>query len=102
MYRRTDKSKLETQFCLLFSTQNGPARGMSADTAVCQQAAAVSYGQEGTMYSVMDGTLKSPTDPKIAALPAAGVALMGTYTGGAAPGVCLLSPQSCIWPSDHK
>lgn len=66
-------------------TQNGPARGMSADTAVCQQAAAVSYGQEGTMYSVMDGALKSPTDPKIAALPAAGVALMGTYTGGAAP-----------------
>lgn len=75
---------------------------MSTDAAVCQQAAAVSYGEEGTMYSVMDSTLKSPPDPKIAALPAAGVALMGAYTGGAAPGVCLLSPQSCIWPSDQK
>lgn len=75
---------------------------MNADAAVCQQAAAVSYGQEGTVYSVMDGTLKSPTDPKIAALPCAGVALMGTYPGGGAPGVCPPSPQTCIWPSDVK
>lgn len=68
------------------TAQNGAAGGQSIDTAVCQQGAAVSYGQEGNTYSGLDGTFKSPADAKIAALPGAGVALMGAYTGGSAPG----------------
>lgn len=68
---------------------------MGADTAVCQQGAAVFYSQEGNVFSGLDGMLKSPTDVKIAALPGAGVAVMGP----AAPGACLLSPQNCTWPS---
>lgn len=62
---------------------------MSADTTVCQQGAAVSYGQEGNLFSGLDSMLKSPTDTNIAALPGAGVAVMGP----AAPGVCLLSTE---------
>lgn len=81
--------KVEKNVYVLFhaqTAQNGAAGGQSIDTAVCQQGAAVSYSQEGNAYSGLDGTFKSPADAKIAALPGAGVALMGAYTGGSAPG----------------
>lgn len=52
-----------------------------------QQGAAVTYSQEGNEYSGLDGTtFKAHVDARVAALPNAGAALMGTYTGGAAPG----------------
>lgn len=47
----------------------------------------MSYGPEGNVYSGLDSTLKSPTEAKIAALPGAGVAVVGA---AAAPGACLL------------
>lgn len=52
-----------------------------------QQGAAVTYGQDGNEYPGIDGTTyKTQADVRVAALPSAGAALMGTYTGGAAPG----------------
>lgn len=93
-----DKTKL-VRYLLSFSTfspKNGPAGSKSADTAVCQQGGAVSYSQEGDLFSGLDGTLKSIKDTEIAALTGAGVAMIGPYTGGAAPGVCLLFPQNNI------
>ena len=72
--------------CFLSQTaQNGSAGGQSIDTAVYQQGAAVTYNQEGTDYSGLDGTTYK-ADVRVAALPGAGTALMGAYTGGAAPG----------------
>lgn len=69
------------------TAQNGSGGGQSTDTAVCQQGAAVSYSQEGNVYSGLDGTtFKAQTDARVAALPSAGAALMGSYTGGPAPG----------------
>lgn len=57
------------------------------DTGVYQQGAAVTYGQDGNEYSGLDGTtFKAQADARIAALPSAGAALMGAYTGGVAPG----------------
>lgn len=69
------------------TAQNGSGGGQSIDTAVYQQGAAVTYNQEGNEYSVLDGaTFKAQADARVAALPVAGAALMGAYTGGAAPG----------------
>lgn len=54
---------------------------------MCQQGAAVSYSQEGNVYSGLDGTtFKAQADARVAALPSAGAALMGAYTGGPASG----------------
>ncbi len=69
------------------AAQNGSGGGQSIDTAVYQQGAAVTYSQEGSEYSVLDGTtFKAQADARVTALPGAGTALMGAYTGGAAPG----------------
>lgn len=76
-----------------FSLKNGPAGNKNTDTAVCQQVGAVSYSQEGSLFSGLDGTLKSLTDTKISALTGPGVAVMGPYTGGAPPGVSAFSPE---------
>lgn len=52
-----------------------------------QQGAAVTYSQDGSEYSGLDGTtFKTQADARVSALPSAGAALMGAYTGGAAPG----------------
>lgn len=68
------------------AAQNGSGGGQSIDTAVYQQGAAVTYSQEGNEYSVLDSaTFKAQADARVAALPVAGAALMGAYTGGAAP-----------------
>lgn len=75
--------------CVFFSqtAQNGSGGGQSIDTAVYQQGAAVTYNQEGTDYSGLDGTsFKVQADVRVAALPGAGTALMGAYAGGVAPG----------------
>ncbi|XP_073326076.1 RNA-binding protein 10 isoform X2 [Pagrus major] len=73
------------QWAVTQTAQNGSG-GQSIDTAVYQQGAAVTYSQEGNEYSGLDGTtFKAHADARVAALPNAGAALMGTYTGGAAP-----------------
>ncbi|XP_045912162.1 RNA-binding protein 10 isoform X2 [Micropterus dolomieu] len=74
------------QWAVTQTPQNGSGGGQSVETAVYQQGAAVTYNQEGSEYSVLDGTtFKGQADVRAAALPSAGAALMGTYTGGAAP-----------------
>uniref|UniRef100_A0A671US86 RNA binding motif protein 10 n=1 Tax=Sparus aurata TaxID=8175 RepID=A0A671US86_SPAAU len=76
------------------TAQNGSG-GQSIDTAVYQQGAAVTYSQEGNEYSGLDGTtFKAHVDARVAALPNAGAALMGTYTGGAASAVPDVSTYS--------
>lgn len=73
--------------CLTQTAQNGSGGGQSIDTAVYQQGAAVTYSQEGHEYSGPDSTaFKAQTDARVPALPGAGAALMGAYTGAAAPG----------------
>lgn len=87
------------------TAQNGSGGGQSIDTAVYQQGAAVTYNQEGHEYSGPDGTsFKTQTDARVPALPGAGTALMGAYTGGAAPGWCQICylhrayhPCDLIW-----
>lgn len=61
--------------------QNNP-NGSGDGAAVYQQGAAVTYAQEGQAYPGPD------TDSRIAALPGAGVALNGAYSGGGNPGWC--------------
>ncbi|XP_042347683.1 RNA-binding protein 10 isoform X2 [Plectropomus leopardus] len=74
------------QWAVTQTAQNGSGGGPSIDTAVYQQGAAVTYSQEGNEYSGLDGTtLKGQADARVAALPGAGTALIGAYTGGAAP-----------------
>ncbi|XP_029010994.1 RNA-binding protein 10 isoform X2 [Betta splendens] len=74
------------QWAVTQTTQNGLGRGQSIDTAVYQQGAAVAYSQEGTEYSAPDGTaFKAQADARVAAIPSAGVALMGAYAAVAAP-----------------
>lgn len=47
----------------------------------------MSYSQEANVYPGLDGaTFKAQAEARIAVLPGAGVALMGAYTGGPAPG----------------
>ncbi|XP_015233866.1 PREDICTED: RNA-binding protein 10-like isoform X1 [Cyprinodon variegatus] len=61
-------------------SQNNP-NGSGDGAAVYQQGAAVTYAQEGQAYPGPD------TDSRIAALPGAGVALNGAYSGGGNPAV---------------
>ncbi|KAM4737856.1 RNA-binding protein 10 isoform 2-T2 [Anableps anableps] len=68
------------QWAISQNAQNGS----SEDAAVYQQGAAVTYSQEGPSYTGPDGTaLRAQMDSRIAALPGAGAALNGAYTGGA-------------------
>uniref|UniRef100_A0A8C9Z6B3 RNA binding motif protein 10 n=1 Tax=Sander lucioperca TaxID=283035 RepID=A0A8C9Z6B3_SANLU len=72
------------QWAVTQTAQNGSGGGQSTDTAVYQQGAAVTYNQEGNEYSGLDGTtFKTQADARVAALPGAGKALIGAYTGGA-------------------
>ncbi|XP_071332453.1 RNA-binding protein 10 [Trachinotus anak] len=74
------------QWAVTQTAQNGSGGGQSIDTAVYQQGAAVTYNQEGHEFSGPDGTtFKAQADTRVPALPSAGAALMGAYTGGAAP-----------------
>ncbi|XP_040905900.1 RNA-binding protein 10 isoform X2 [Toxotes jaculatrix] len=74
------------QWAVTQTAQNGSGGGQSTDTAVYQQGAAVTYNQEGHEYSGPDSTtFKAQADARVPALPSAGPALMGAYTGGAAP-----------------
>ncbi|GLD46160.1 RNA-binding protein 10-like protein [Lates japonicus] len=74
------------QWAVTQTAQNGSGAAQSIDTAVYQQGAAVTYSQEGHEYSGPDGTtFKAQADARVPALPSAGAALMGAYTGGAAP-----------------
>ncbi|XP_044065667.1 RNA-binding protein 10 [Siniperca chuatsi] len=74
------------QWAVTQTTQNGSGGSQSIDTAVYQQGAAVTYNQEGNEYTGIDGTtFKGQADARVAALPSAGAALMGAYTGGAVP-----------------
>ncbi|KAM9350756.1 RNA-binding protein 10 [Symphorus nematophorus] len=74
------------QWAVTQTAQNGSGGGQSIDTAVYQQGAAVTYSQEGNEYSGLDGTtFKAQADVRVAALPSTGAALIGAYTGGAAP-----------------
>ncbi|XP_070695363.1 RNA-binding protein 10 isoform X2 [Pempheris klunzingeri] len=76
------------QWAVTQTAQNGSGGGQSIDSAVYQQGAAVTYGQDGNEYSGLDGTtFKAQTDARVAALPSAGAALIGAYTGGVAPAV---------------
>lgn len=69
------------------TAQNGSGGGQGLEAAVYQQGAAVTYNQDGQESSGCDGiAFKALADPKVAALPGAGGALMGAYTAGAAPG----------------
>uniref|UniRef100_UPI0037E78B50 RNA-binding protein 10 n=1 Tax=Semicossyphus pulcher TaxID=241346 RepID=UPI0037E78B50 len=73
------------QWAVTQTTQNGSGGGQSIDTAVYQQGAAVTYSQDGSEYSGLDGTtFKAQADVRVAALSSTGGALMGAYTGGAA------------------
>uniref|UniRef100_A0A4W6ERD1 RNA binding motif protein 10 n=1 Tax=Lates calcarifer TaxID=8187 RepID=A0A4W6ERD1_LATCA len=75
------------QWAVTQTAQNGSGAAQSIDTAVYQQGAAVTYSQEGREYSGPNGTtFKAQADARVPALPSAGAALMGAYTGGAAPG----------------
>ncbi|KAM4610906.1 RNA-binding protein 10 isoform 2-T2 [Polymixia lowei] len=76
------------QWAVTQAAQNGSGGGQGVDTAVYQQGAAVTYNQEGQDYLVTDGTpFKAQASAAGAALPSAGVGLMGAYTGGAATAV---------------
>ncbi|XP_035512342.1 RNA-binding protein 10 [Morone saxatilis] len=78
------------QWAVTQTAQNGSGGGQSTDTAVYQQGAAVTYGQEGNEYSGLDGTtFKTQADARVAALPGAGAVLMGAYAGGAASAALL-------------
>ncbi|XP_047446757.1 RNA-binding protein 10 isoform X2 [Mugil cephalus] len=67
------------QWAVTQTAQNGG--GQSVDTAVYQQGAAVTYGQEGH-----DGSaFKAQADTRLVALPSVGAGLNGPYPGGAAP-----------------
>ncbi|XP_034393942.1 RNA-binding protein 10 isoform X2 [Cyclopterus lumpus] len=73
------------QWAVTQTAQNGSGVSQSIDTPVYQQGAAVTYNQEGNEYSGLDGTtFKAQADVRVAALPGAGAAQMGAYTGGAA------------------
>ncbi|XP_076022675.1 RNA-binding protein 10 isoform X2 [Genypterus blacodes] len=72
------------QWAVTQTAQNGSGGGQSLDAAVYQQGAAVTYNQEGHESSGCDGTaFKALTDPKAAALPSTGGALIGAYAAGA-------------------
>ncbi|XP_029910900.1 RNA-binding protein 10 isoform X2 [Myripristis murdjan] len=74
------------QWAVTQTAQNGSGGGQSVDTAVYQQGAAVTYTQEGQENLGPDAsTLKVQAGATGAALPSTGTALMGAYTGGAAP-----------------
>uniref|UniRef100_A0A8C2Z1X6 RNA binding motif protein 10 n=1 Tax=Cyclopterus lumpus TaxID=8103 RepID=A0A8C2Z1X6_CYCLU len=76
------------QWAVTQTAQNGSGVSQSIDTPVYQQGAAVTYNQEGNEYSGLDGTtFKAQADVRVAALPGAGAAQMGAYTGGAASAV---------------
>lgn len=65
------------------TAQNGRSGGQGVETALCQQGAAVSYSQEGNVYSVLDvASFKPQTDVRVATLPGAGAAQMGTFPAG--------------------
>lgn len=84
------KWKTRFTYSLLFisngfiqAAQNGPSGGQGVDTALCQQVAAVSYSREGNTFSGLDvAPFKPQTDVRIAALPGAGAAQMGTFPAG--------------------
>lgn len=68
---------------LIQAAQNGASGGQGVDAALCQQGAAVSYIQEGNTYSGIDvSSFKPQTDVRVAALPGAGAALLGTFPAG--------------------
>ncbi|XP_068600493.1 RNA-binding protein 10 [Brachionichthys hirsutus] len=74
------------QWAVTQAAQNGSGGGQSLETAVYQQGAAVTYSRERNEYSGIDGTtLKAQADVALAALPNAGLLLMGAYMGGTPP-----------------
>ncbi|XP_071372352.1 RNA-binding protein 10 isoform X2 [Centroberyx affinis] len=78
------------QWAVTQTTQNGSGEGQSIDPAVYQQGAPVTYNQDGQEYSGPDGTaFKAQAGASGAAVPSTGAALMGAYTGGAAPALIL-------------
>lgn len=64
------------------TAQNGPSGGQGVDTALCQQVAAVSYSQEGKFSGLDVAPFKPQTDVRVAALPGAGAAPLGTFPAG--------------------
>lgn len=65
------------------AAKNGPSGGQGVDTALCQQGAAVSYSQKGNTFSGLDvASFKPQTDIRVAPLPCARAALMGTFPAG--------------------
>ncbi|XP_059188494.1 RNA-binding protein 10 isoform X2 [Centropristis striata] len=85
------------QWAVTQTAPNGSVGGQSIDTAVYQQGAAVTYNQEGNEYSGLDGTtFKTLADVRAAALPGAGTALMGAYTGIAAPAEAVTSGSAVV------
>ncbi|XP_029291895.1 RNA-binding protein 10 [Cottoperca gobio] len=88
------------QWAVTQTAQNGSAVGQTIDTAVYQQGAAVTYNQEGNEYSALDGTtFKAQGDSRVA-LPGAGTALMGAYTGRAGPAE-LVTSRSAVAQHTH-
>ncbi|XP_056896100.1 RNA-binding protein 10 [Takifugu flavidus] len=72
------------QWAVTQTAQNGPSGGQGVDTALCQQVAAVAYSQEGNTFSGLDvAPFKPQTDVRVAALPGAGAAQMGTFPAAA-------------------
>ncbi|KAK5863653.1 hypothetical protein PBY51_000667 [Eleginops maclovinus] len=85
------------QWAVTQTAQNGSVGGQTTDTAVYQQGAAVTYSQEGVEYSGLDGThFKAQGDARASALPGAGTALMGAYTGGAGPAGAVTSGSVAV------
>lgn len=68
------------QWAVTQTAQNGSIGGQKLDSAVYQQGAAVTYSQEGLECTGVDGAaFKGQADSRVAGLPAAGAALLGTY-----------------------
>ncbi|XP_054464461.1 RNA-binding protein 10 isoform X2 [Anoplopoma fimbria] len=84
------------QWAVTQTVQNGSSASQSIDTAVYQQGPAVTYSQEGNEYSGLDGTTFKVQGDGRAALPGAGAAQMGSYTGGAAPAERLTSGSAIL------
>ena len=90
MFAKFSKNTLNAQ-----TAQNGSSGGQSVDTGVYQQGSAVTYNQEGHEYSGPDGaTFKAQADARLPALLSLGASLVGTYSGGAAPGRCSIHQVS--------
>ncbi|CAN9516048.1 unnamed protein product [Ophioblennius macclurei] len=77
------------QWAVTQASQNGSGGGQSGDTAVYQQGAAVTYGQEGQEYPGADSssTFKAQAVARAPILPGPAGAQNGAYGGAAGPAV---------------